>query len=139
VKTAIKNNAGFSLIELIIAMTLLVGVGAMTMYSFSSSAKMTQPGGSVAYNLARGLMEQMHEYVRQDHWGDAGLPLSVATTPSPGTSTALSAFTPQNTSASLNGKTYTATYVVNDGSSSALDTNSDGREDFRKVTMTVSW
>ncbi len=128
-----KNCAGFSLVEIIIAMLILTGVGAMTMSAFVSSAKTTQPGANIGYNFGRGIFEKMYEFVRQDQWAAASLPLSLAT---PGTG---GPFTPQGSTTTLNGKTYTAAYTVNGNSGTAIDSNSDGKEDFRRVRMTVTW
>ncbi len=118
----LKSRGGFSLMEVLIAILLLAGVGAMTMYAFSSSTQATQPGASVAYNFGRSIMEEMHERVRQDQWPTANLPLSLS---NPG---------PQGQIKSLNSKTYTANYTV-----TTQDANVDGQEDFRRVRMTVSW
>lgn len=125
-----KKNAGFTLMEVLIAMVLLAGVGAMTLSAFTSAARarVTRPDAGVAYNFGRGLMEQMNEFVRQDQWSSSGLPLS---TTSPGTA---GPFRPQGSTTTLNGKTYTARYTV-----TPQDANSDSLEDFRKVKMTVSW
>ena len=122
-----KRPNGFTLMEVLVAMILLASVAAVSLYSFSSAATVTQPGSGAAYNFGRGLFEQMLERVRQDQWGTASLPLSVST---PG---------PQALTKSLNGKTYTANYTVNSASGTALDANADGQEDFRKVKMTVTW
>ena len=108
--------------EALIAMVILAGVGGMMLTSFENSAKASKPSSGAAYNFGRGLMEQMYERVRQDQWGTASLPLSLTT---PG---------PQGQTKSLNGETYTANYTV-----SNQDANADTLEDFRKVTMTVSW
>lgn len=131
-----KSNAGFSLVEILVAMVLLVSVGAMTMYSFASVAKTAQPGLGPAYHFGRGVMEKMFEFVRQDNWATAGLPLSTSTAPQPGT---VGVFTPQGSTKTLNGKTYTLNYAINNNSGVAQDTNGDGREDFRRVRVSVTW
>jgi hypothetical protein len=116
---------GFSLVEIIVAMVLLVGLGIVAISSFSSSAKVVNTDLNIAYDFARGLMERMPEQVRQDTWATAGLPLS------------LSAPGPQNVTSVVNGQTFTAAYQVNAGSGAPLDVNADGQEDYRKVKMTV--
>ena len=116
-----KKNTGFSLMEVLVAMVLLATVGGLTMFSFTNSTQATQPSASVAYNYGRGLMEEMYERVRQDHWTDPGLPLSLVNPA-------------QFPVRALNGKTYTPSYTSTKG-----DLNGDGVEDFRKVKMTVSW
>ncbi len=123
-----KINAGFSLVEIILAMVILSGVGAMTMSAFVSSIESTQPDSSVAYNFGRGILEKMHEFVRQDQWATSSLPLSTTT---PGTA---GPFTPQGSTKALNGKTYTATYTV-----TTQDLNVNAQEDLRKVQMTITW
>lgn len=117
-----RAQGGFSLMEILMAMVLLGAVGAATMHAFSSSAQVTQSDTGVAYNFTRGLLEEMHERVRQDQWGAPSLPLSLT---SPG---------PQGQTKSLNGDTYTANYTV-----TSMDPDGAGGEDYRRVTMTVSW
>jgi len=120
---------GFSLIEVLVAMVLLAGVGGSMIYAFSSSGQVTQSDHGVAYNIARGQLEQLFERVRQDTWPNAALPLSLQTAP------ARPAIAPK----SLNGKTFTPTYTVNNDSSAVVDVNGDGQEDYRRVRMNVSW
>ena len=135
----VKHGFGFSLVEVLIAMVLLAGATAMATSAFTSSLKSTQPGANVAYNFGRGIMEKMYEFVRDDQWATLALPLSTTTVPQPGTA---GAFTPQNSIKALNGKTYTATYVVNDNTGVPINANSgagDTREDFRKVKVTINW
>lgn len=123
-----NNNSGFSLIEIVIALVILTGVGAMTMSSFVSSVETSRPDSSIGYNFGRGIMEKMYEFVRQDQWATANLPISVT---SPGTG---GPFTPQGSVTSLNGNNYTATYTVN-----SVDSNFNGQEDYRRVRMTITW
>ncbi len=118
---------GFTLIEISVAMTLLVGMSVLSISSFTSSAKIVNGDQNIAFNFARGLMERLPEQVRQDTWTQPNLPLSLS---SPG---------PQNITSPVNGQTYSAAYQVNNGSGAALDVNADGQEDYRKVTMTVTW
>lgn len=120
---------GFSLIEVLVAMVLLAGVGGAMIYAFSSTTQVAQSDYGIAYNIARGQIEQLAERVRQDTWGTAGLPLALQNVP------ARPAIAPK----SLNGDTFTSTYTVNSNSGVAVDQNADGEEDFRRVTMTVSW
>ncbi len=115
-------RSGFSLLEILIAMVLLAGVGAATMTAFTSSIQVTSSDASVAYNFGRGLLEQFYERVRQDQWTTAALPLS---TVNPG---------PQGQTKTLNGDTYTANYTV-----TAIDQDGANGEDYRRVTMTVAW
>jgi prepilin-type N-terminal cleavage/methylation domain-containing protein len=122
---------GFTLVEILVAMVLLAGIGAASLSAFSSTTRIVRTDQNVAYNFARGSLEKMFEQVRQDTWDTGSLPLSLAT---PG---------PQNIASVVNGQTLTMAYEVNDTPSSSTappqDLNGDGIEDYRKVTMTVSW
>ena len=123
-----KSNAGFSLVEIVIALVILTGVGSMTMSSFVSTAETTKPDASVGYNFGRGIMEKMYEFVRQDQWATNNLPLSVVGAGTGGP------FIPQGSTKALNGNIYTATYDV-----TSVDSNANGQEDFRRVRMAITW
>ena len=127
----VKKEMGFTLMEVLVAMLLLVGVAGMVMPAFTSSVKISKPAAGVAYNFGRGLLEQMYEFVRQDWWFTPGYPLDPG---APGTVDPGSGFVPQNSSLTANNKIYTATYTV-----TPVDKNGDTNEDFRKVDMTVTW
>ena len=107
--------------EVLVAVVLLAGVGVMSMHSFVSSAEATKPGAGVAFSFGRGLLEQMRERVRQDRWTTGSQPLSLSSPTQFGTKT-------------LNGITYTPVYTT-----AAGDPDGDSQEDYRRVTMTVSW
>jgi prepilin-type N-terminal cleavage/methylation domain-containing protein len=125
-----KSGRGFSLMEVLVAMVLLGAVGAATMHAFSSSVGVVaQNDAGVAYNVARGRLEQFLEYVRQDQWSTAALPLSRQTAPA----------RPAIPNKVLNGDTFVTTYAVNNDSDQPIDQNADGVEDYRRVTMTVTW
>ena len=125
----ISRQKGFSLIEVLVAMVLLAGVGGAMIFGFSSAGQSVRSDYGIAYNVARGQLEQMYERVRQDTWANASLPLSRQTVP------ARPAIAPK----SLNGKTFTTTYSVNNDSNASIDANGDGQEDYRLVQMTVNW
>lgn len=122
---------GFTLVEILVALVLLAGLGIASLNVFSSSARIVNTDQNVAYNFARGMVERMAEQVRIDTWGTDSLPLS-RTTPGP-----------QNIPSTINGQTLTATYQINRAPSSGTapmrDQDGDGVEDYRIVDMTVTW
>lgn len=117
--------------EVLIAMTLLAAAGAVSMYAFTSSTQVTAGSSdyNVAYNFARGVLEQFFERVRADQWADTGRELSLAITP------ARPAIAPKT----LNGKTFNATYQVNVNTEDILDFDGDLVEDVRRVDVVVTW
>ena len=117
------SASGFTLAEIVIAMTLIAALAVPILGSFSSANQMVHTQYHTASNLARQEMEKLYEAVRQDWWATASKPLSV-TTPS------------QPASVVLDGKTFTFTSTV-----TSMDVNvpPDGKEDYRKVKMTVTW
>ena len=121
-----KKVCGFTIMEVLVAMTLLAAMSAVAFYSFTSSVKISSNSEPVAYNYGRGILEKMYERVRQDQWNTPGLPLSLLPNPAPQTKT-------------LNGVTFTANYLVNNGTGVMMDANGDGDEDYRKVNLTVAW
>ena len=119
------NKSGFALTEIIVAMVLLVAVSAVAFSSFSSSTKITKSPSNSASNVARGVLEQLYEYVRADQWLDNITPQRL------NPATAGNSFPAQT----LNGVTFTPTYVVTN-----VDADSAGpTDDYRKVTTTVTW
>ena len=123
------GSLGFTLTELLAAVVLMSTVAVVVLSSFSSITKIVRPQNNVAVNIARGHLERFYEYVREDaaYYYNAGTPISYN---APG---------PQPLTQTLDGVVYTTTYVVNNGSSTAIDVNGDGQEDYRKVKLTVSW
>ena len=121
---------GFTLMEILIAMILLSLVGAVALSALSSSARITQPKNNVAMNIARGYLEELYEYVRADWSGNNNSPLALTgSTLPPGPPV------PQV----LDGVTYTTAYQVNPPTGAIIDLDGDSQEDYRKVTMTVTW
>lgn len=122
---------GFTLVEILVALVLLAGLGIASLNIFSSSARIVNTDQNVAYNFARGMVERMAEQVRIDTWATDSLPLS-RTTPGP-----------QNIASNINGQTLTATYQINrapsNGTAPIRDQDNDGVEDYRIVDMTVTW
>ena len=118
-----KDSSGFSLIEILVAMVLLVAVSGLAFSAFSSSAKVQQTPNNVAANVSRGIIEQLREFVRANPV--AGNPLAVG---------AYSTGSGLATSISLNGTTFSPTYNV-----VSVDINGDGIEDYRKVDTRVQW
>ena len=123
------------MIEILVAMVLLGAISGIAFSAFSSSTKISNPYRNVALGMARSYLDSFYEYVRADQSASSGLPLSV-------TGAALPASLPP--SQNYYGKTFTVTHVVNPnaggvGTGLPIDANGDGRQDFRRVKMTVSW
>lgn len=116
-----KNEAGFTLLEIIVAVVLVTLVGASVLKTFVNASRFVSPSAPelVAVYDARGRLDQLHEEVRNDTWNLASNALSVGAhtdTPDP-----------------IDGRTYTRNYVV---SSVSLD---GANEAYRKVVVTESW
>jgi len=124
---------GFTLVEILVALVLLAGLGIAALSAFSSSAQIVDTDQNVAYNFARSTVERLFEQVRQDTWGTDSLPLSL-TTPGPQNITS----TPAPTS-----PIFRASYQINGdpntGTAAILDQDGDTLEDYRQVTATVCW
>lgn len=113
---------GFTLLELLLAMTLFVSLLPVLLQAFISSSKQSQSlETDIAYQLARSGLENLNEAVRIDWWegaGAAGKPLTIENH--------AATITP------LNNVNYSASYVVDQPGNGAS-------KDYRKVTMTVDW
>jgi hypothetical protein len=117
----LKQEDGFSLLEISVAALLLTGVMAGLYSSFVTANRWIQPQSNAAYSVARERLESLHEYVRQDWWASAGHPLSVGG-PNP------------DGSATIDDVSYAREYsVIN------VDSDSDGVQDYRRAQVTVSW
>ena len=129
---AIKNDKGFTLLEILVAAVLLAGAGFAVIGAMVSVAKLAQPPVKkyTAFNLARLNTENLANSVRQDcldNPGGTGCPtLSLATTSSQfvGITTTTIDSIPYKQS-------YSVAKVNPDG-----DTTDDG---YRKVEMKVCW
>ena len=122
------DRRGFTLMEILVAMTLLSAVAAIAMSSFSNSTKVVPSNANTAFNVARGYLEQFYEYVREDWRPNNNIPLALS-------GSLLPSANPQ----ALNGVTYTTTHRVNNSSGAMIDANGDGQEDYRKIDVTVTW
>ena len=123
----VKTESGFTILEIIIATTLLAVVGSTILAAFTNSAVLTKGQDHVAYNLARQKLENLYESVRGDWWDISSKPLS------------LTAPDEDLAAVKLDGRSYLAVYKVNNASGVPIDINGDGNEDYRKVEMTVQW
>ena len=123
------DRAGFTLMEIIIAMALLAAAGTTMFRVFTSVAQVSLSKSDTAYNLASQNLALLYEAVRQDWWPNANRPLSLQA------GTAI----PQPPAETVDGTTFNASYTVNNNSGVLIDGNADGDEDYRRVTMTVSW
>ncbi len=123
----LRNRSGFTIIEIIIATTVLAVVGSTIFAAFTSSAVLTKGQQHVAYNLARQSIENLYESVRGDWWDVPSEPLSLV---DPGM---------QPSPLTLQGTKFTRSYTVNGANSIPIDINGDGEEDYRKVEITVQW
>jgi prepilin-type N-terminal cleavage/methylation domain-containing protein len=125
-----RGARGFSLMEVMVAMVLLAAVGGTVMVAFTSSTQVVSSDTGVAYNFARGIMEQFQERV-VTNWDAAGNPLALLPANRPAI---------PNNPKSLNGDTFTAAYTVNTNDGvTRIDNNGDGDEDFKRVNLTVTW
>ena len=111
--------------EILVAMVLLATVGAVSLSLFSSSTQVVQTNRNTAINIARGYLEIFYQYVyvgTTQPTLPTPNPLSIPPVPGgPFTDT-------------VDGVTYTTNYTVD-----TVNINGDSIEDYRKVTMTVSW
>ena len=119
-----KNEAGFTLIEIIIAMILVTLVGASVLMAFVNASRWAEPSVLAAVFDARGKLDQLNEEVRSDEWdpSDGGY-----------LGNGLSAVTHTPPDRIINNRTYTQSYVV----SSVL--LGSVRDAYRKVVVTESW
>ena len=114
----LRYHSGFTMMEILVAMSLLTVVAATAFSSFSSSTMISHSNSNTALNVARGYLEQLYEYVRQDTFGNANAPLALTGPTTPTANTQV-----------LDGVTYTTTYTVNGNSGAIVDANGDGQED----------
>ncbi len=118
----LKSERGFTLTEIIIAVTLFGLLAAGLFSAFVSASHWVQPTSNnqnTAAYVAAGELEKLYPAVREDWWegaGAAGKPLTVGV--------------PGGISVTLDGVTYTSQNAV-----SAVS----GGPDYRKVVETVSW
>lgn len=114
----ISERAGFTLVEVIIAMLLVTTVGASVLMAFVNASRWASPSGLTALYDARGNLDQLNEAVRNDTWNLASNDLSVGT---------------HSSTVTIDGRTYTRNYVV---TSVPLGGVTDA---YRKVVATNSW
>ena len=122
-KTILRNQKGFTLVEVIVAM-LLLSTLAVGLLRASISAHMMTPAQvdrATLMNLAQARIETLYESVRQDWWNVADTALI------PGTR----AGDPQNVI--VGGKTFSVSYTI-----SAVNLSGDGGgQDYRKIHVVV--
>jgi prepilin-type N-terminal cleavage/methylation domain-containing protein len=126
-KTTLRQN-GFSLIEIMIALSLLAVLGGSIMSAFTNITPVSTTQNNKAYNVTREAFESMNEAVRQSDWDTAANPLNNSLTNQP--------FFAGN-GVSLDGTFYQVLYTV-------TPQNADGvspppAEDYKKVEGVVSW
>ena len=127
------SQSGFTLMEIMISMILLLVLGSMALSIFASGSKTSSSSAmAVAYNHAQSLLEEFSDSVKISNWhpSTAGRPLSLIN-PQPY----------QGSTISLDGRTFTVTYNVNSGSGNIIDQEAapDGKDDYRRVAMQVAW
>ena len=112
----LSKRGGFTLVELIIAATLLAAVAGAIFGALVSANRFPRPelDRSSGTNLAREKLEELSEAVRQDWWPNNGQPLS------PGNSAV--------ENITVDGATYQRSYRVE---------NVAGK-DYRRATMKVT-
>ena len=132
------NELGFTMMEILVAMVLLAAISSAAFSAFSNSVQVSQPYRNVALNIARSYLDCFYEYVRDDYYPMSGLPLSINSAVLPGS---------LPDTMSFYGKSFHVKFAVNpdaSGGSSGVIINAnaasgDVREDYRRVTMTVTW
>lgn len=119
------GQAGFTLLEIVIASLLVSTVMAMLMAAFVNANRWISPEYNVAHYLARQKLEHLYEQVRQDWWDDSSADPQRRLHPD---------FNPPSRAdetVTLDGVAYTRNYTV-----SAVA--ADGR-DYRKAQVSVEW
>ncbi len=119
---------GFSLVEIMIALTILAVLSGTMFHALTSITPVSTSKQYQAYNVARQTMENLYEFVRADtYWNnDPQNPLN------PSHNNTIAGV---NNPVNLDGTNYQCLFAV----TSAGDQDGDGQEDYRKVTGTVSW
>ena len=113
-----RNEAAFSIIEVVVSALLLTTVGATILRSFINASRWSNPVGSTSVYSLRGNLDQLAESVRSDTWDSPSNPLSLGT---------------HNSTVTLDGKTHTQSYVV-------TSVKLDGvNEAYRKVAANDHW
>ena len=111
-----KTHSGFSLLEVLVASTLLATSVAVIFGAFVSAHKFPKPeiGRGFGTHLVREKLEELAEAVRQDWWPAANKPLTIGLTAAD--------------SVTYNGTAYARSYTV----------SGVAGKDYRKVQITVS-
>ena len=119
-KAGAFERKGFTLLEIMVAMMLLVGVGSLVIIALANAARLAKPAPEkyTAYNVARKTSENLADAVRDDTWNSGNL--------TPGAHPLVAA--------TYNGVSYTPEYTVVD-----VDVNGDGKVDYRKTDTKVQW
>lgn len=123
-----KNNAGFSVVETVIAAVLVSAVAALVLPTFVTASRWSAPTASWGFNLAQSQLAMLHEAPDALKWDEqnATNPLSYGSHQMMGDPAAMV----------VNGRVYKGKYVVPSG---GIDRNGDGVEDYRKVISIASW
>jgi prepilin-type N-terminal cleavage/methylation domain-containing protein len=120
-----KRQAGFTLLEVVIAALLISTVMAALLAAFISANRWVNPQFNVAHYLARQQFERLSEQVRQDWWNNS------TTDPERRLNAGYNPPTRPDDVLTLDGLDYTRNYVVSDVS--------PGGRDYRKAKVSVEW
>ncbi|GEM_PF-1352728 len=120
-----SRQAGFTLIEVIIASLLVSTVMAMLLAAFISANRWVSPEYNSAHYVARQQLERLSEQVRQDWWNVS------ATDPERRLNAAYNPPDRPAETITLDGVTYTRNYTVS-------NISANGR-DYRKAAVAVQW
>ena len=117
------KNSAFTLVEIIVASVIfaLVIVGLLTVFVAGRRHIVHTRERMTASELGKFFVDPLQNFVRQDTWDSNALDVSAAPI----------ALAPET----INNRTFTASYTVEDGTTDAALVNTD----LRKVTTTVIW
>ena len=134
-----KKENGFTILEVVIAMFLMTTVGVAVFTSFVNASRWANPTELAAIYDARGTLDQLYEWVRQDTWAAASSALCSGTYAGPfalnGRTYSQTSISPAtySTTFSFDGRAYTQTYVVSSVSLGGIN------DAYRKLVVTNSW
>ena len=121
-----RNNRGFSIVEVILALLLLVTVAGGIFSAFLSANKWIEPEVSTGYNVARQRIEDLGTNVNAVDWNQTGSVLYPTST---------SGSTVGETNVTLNGKEYAPTRII----TPVRRVTGSTEDSYRKTEVVVSF